>query len=98
MLRGLCSPLIDKSASPICSGSLDVGALRGAEALGGSRRVPRELERLRQNADLSWPDTRQYSQNIQQLDRSSSLTLSSIPCAEAPLASAVVLVSTVLLQ
>src|SRR5579875_1899972 len=98
MLHGLCSPLIDKSASPICSGFLDVGALQGAEALGGSRREILALELLQQNADLSSPDTRPYSQHIQHLDRSEQWMQTGIPCAEGPQASAVALVSTTLLR
>src|SRR5260370_23779655 len=70
MLHGLCSPLIDKSASPTWFGTLDLGGLQGADAGGGSRRELLKLERPQQNVDLSWPDTKPCSQNIQQFVRS----------------------------
>src|SRR2546425_11688139 len=97
MPHGLCSPLIDKSASPTCFGSLDLGALQGADALGGSRRALLEFERPQQNADLSSPDTRPYSQHIQQLGRFEQWMQTDIPCAEGLQASAVALGSTALL-
>src|SRR6266571_367769 len=97
MLRGLGSPLSDKSASPTCFGSLDLGGLQGAVAVDGSRRELRELERPEQNRHLSWPDTRPYSPNIQPFGRSEQWMQTDIPCAEGLPASAVVLGSTSLL-
>src|SRR5947208_1827254 len=97
MLRGLCTPLSDKSASPTWFGSLDLGGLQGADAVDGSRREFRELERPQQNVDLSWPDTKPYSQNIQPCGRPEQWMQTDISGAEGLPASAVVLESTTLL-
>src|SRR6266566_5449106 len=98
MQHCLCSPLTDKSGVPICSDSLDFGVLQGADASVYSRRVFQELGLLRQNADLSLPDTKPYSQHIQQPGRFLQWIQSGIPRAEGPQASAVAWVSTTLLQ
>ena len=97
MLHGLCSPLIDKSASPTWFGTLDLGGLQGADAGGGSRRELLKLERPGQNVDLSWPDTKPCSQNIQQFGRSERWMQTDIPGSEVLQASAVASGTTTLL-
>src|SRR5947209_9107441 len=97
MLHGLCSLLIDKSASPTWFGSLDLGGLQGADAVDGSRRELLELEQPQQNVDLSWPDTKPYSQSIRQFGRSEQWMQTDIPGAGGLPVSAVVLGSTTLL-
>src|SRR6266851_832705 len=97
MLHGLCSPLIDKSASPTWFGTLDLGGLQGADAGGGSRRELLKLERPQQNVDLSWPDTRPCSQHIQRFGRSERWMQTDIPGSEVLQASAVASGTTTLL-
>src|SRR5690348_6260315 len=98
MIPDLCSQLSDKSASLICFGSLDLGELQGADVVGGSKKEALELERPEQNRDLSWPDTKPYSPNIQPLGRSEQWMQIDIPGAGGLPVSAFGLGSTILLR